>query len=122
MFERNPFFHRIDTAGHQLPYIDRFFINISSSAIIPAKTGAGETELQGTGIDFSDYTFLKEAEKRYPVKVGLWKRTQGSRLALLPNLNYADEAWRKLLQDVRFRRALSRYGNRYACALLRLAT
>ena len=42
-----------------------------------------------------------------PVKVRLWKRTQGSRLALLPNLNYADEVWRTLLQDVRVRRALS---------------
>ena len=37
----------------------------------------------------------------------LWKRTQGSRLALLPNLNYGDEGWRRLLRDVRFRRALS---------------
>ena len=53
----------------------------------PAKTGAGESDLQATGIDFTDYTFLKDAEKRYPVKVSLWKRTQGSRVALLPNLN-----------------------------------
>jgi peptide/nickel transport system substrate-binding protein len=113
VFERNPYFHRVDENGRQLPYIDRFFLNVSSSAIIPAKTGAGETELQGTGIDFADYTFLKEAEKRYPVKVSLWKRTQGSRLALLPNLNYADEGWRKILQDVRFRRALSLAINRH---------
>jgi peptide/nickel transport system substrate-binding protein len=107
VFERNPYFHRVDENGRQLPYIDRVILNVSSSAIIPAKTGAGESDLQGTGIDFVDYTFLKEAETRYPIKVGLWKRTQGSRLALLPNLNYADEGWRKILRDVRFRRALS---------------
>jgi peptide/nickel transport system substrate-binding protein len=107
IFERNPYFHRVDENGLQLPYIDRFILNVSSSAIIPAKTGAGESDLQGTGIDFVDYTFLKEAEKRYPVRVNLWKRTQGSRLALLPNLNYNDEGWRNLLRDVRFRRALS---------------
>jgi peptide/nickel transport system substrate-binding protein len=107
IFERNPYFHRVDEQGRQLPYIDRFILNVSSSAIIPAKAGAGECDLQGTGIDFTDYTFLKEAEQRYPVKVNLWKRTQGSRLALLPNLNYGDESWRKLLRDVRFRRALS---------------
>ena len=65
-------------------------LNVSSSSIIPAKTGAGESDLQVTGIDFADYTFLKDAEKRYPVKVSLWKRTQGSRVALLPNLNYGD--------------------------------
>jgi peptide/nickel transport system substrate-binding protein len=107
VFERNPFFHRVDETGRQLPYIDRFVLNVSSSAIIPAKAGAGESDLQGTGIDFTDYTFLKEAEKRYRVKVNLWKRTQGSRLALLPNLNYGDEGWRQLLRDVKFRRALS---------------
>ncbi|RUY02662.1 ABC transporter substrate-binding protein, partial [Mesorhizobium sp. M2A.F.Ca.ET.040.01.1.1] len=55
----------------------------------------------------ADYAFLKDAEKRYPVKMHLWKRTQGSRLALLPNLNCADPVWRDLLRDVRVRRALS---------------
>ena len=107
VFERNPFFHRVDENGRQLPYIDKVMLNISSSSIIPAKTGAGETDLQFTGIDFTDYTFLKDAEKRYPLKVNLWKRTQGSRIALLPNLNTADEVWRPMLQDVRVRRALS---------------
>ena len=52
VFERNPFFHRVDENGRQLPYIDRFMLNVSSSSIIPAKTGAGETDLQVTGIDF----------------------------------------------------------------------
>jgi peptide/nickel transport system substrate-binding protein len=107
IFERNPYFHRVDETGRQLPYIDRFILSVSSSAIIPAKAGAGEVDLQANGVDFNDYTFLKEAEKRYPLKVLLWKRTQGSRLALLPNLNYGDEGWRNVLRDVRFRRALS---------------
>ena len=46
VFDRNPFFHRVDENGVQLPYIDRFILNISSSSIIPAKTGAGESDLQ----------------------------------------------------------------------------
>ncbi len=112
VFERNPFFHRVDENGLQLPYIDKFVLNVSSSSIIAAKSGAGDSDLQGVGIDFADYAFFKDAEKRYPIKVKLWKRTQGSRLALLPNLNTADEAWRKLLQDVRMRRALSLAINR----------
>ena len=107
VFERNPYFHRVDENGLQLPYIDKFVLNVSSPALIPAKTGTGESDLQATGIDFVDYTFLKDSEKRYPVKVLLWKKTQGSRLALLPNLNCSDTVWRSLLQDVRVRRALS---------------
>lgn len=107
VFERNPYFHRVDQNGTQLPYIDRFLLNVSSSSIITAKACTGESDLQATGIDFADYAFLKDAEKRYPVKVGLWKATRGSKIALLPNLNYGDETWRGLLQDARFRRALS---------------
>ena len=107
VFERNPYFHRIDENGRQLPYIDRIYLNISSPAIISAKAGAAETDLQTLGIDFSDYTFLKDAEKRHPLRVSLWKRTKGSQVALLPNLNCKDETWRPLLRDVRFRRALS---------------
>lgn len=107
VFERNPYFHRVDERGQQLPYIDRFILNVSSSAIIPAKAGAGESDLQMNGIDFADYSFLKDSEKRYPIQVHLWKRTQGSRLALLPNLNVADQGWRAVLRDARVRRALS---------------
>ena len=107
VFERNPYFHRLDENGRQLPYIDRFVLSISSSAIIAAKTGAGESDLQANGIDFNDYTFLKEAEKLHPIKVNLWKAVRGSRVALFPNLNSADQVWRDVLRDVRVRRALS---------------
>ncbi|CCF00297.1 Putative oligopeptide ABC transporter, periplasmic substrate-binding protein (plasmid) [Sinorhizobium fredii HH103] len=107
IFERNAFFHRVDENGLQLPYIDKFVLSVSSSALIPAKAGTGESDLQAAGIDFIDYTYLKDAEKRYPVKIKLWKKTSGSRLALLPNLNCADPVWRPLLRDVRVRRALS---------------
>jgi peptide/nickel transport system substrate-binding protein len=107
VFERNPYYYKVDKNGRQLPYIDRFVLNVSSSSLIPAKTGAGEADLQATAISFNDYTFLKEAEKAHPIKVRLWQRIQGSRIALYPNLNYEDPVWRKLLQDVRLRRALS---------------
>jgi peptide/nickel transport system substrate-binding protein len=107
LFDRNPFFHRVDETGMQLPYIDRIVLNVSTPGIIAAKTGGGEADLQAQNIDFTDYAFIKDSEKRYPVKVSLWKRTIGSRVALLPNLNYGDPVWQGLLRDVRVRRALS---------------
>lgn len=107
VFERNPYFHRVDEAGLQLPYIDQVILNVSSAAILPAKVGSGDSDWQGAGIDFADYTYLKDSEKRFPVKVSLWKRTIGSRFALLPNMNAADAVWKPILRDERFRRALS---------------
>ena len=107
VFVRNPFFHRVDAAGRQLPYIDRVIMNISLRDLIPAKAGAGESDLQSRYIAFEDYTFLKESEKRYDQSVHLWRTVKGSHIAIYPNLNTKDPAWRKILRDVRFRRALS---------------
>ena len=107
VFERNPYFHRVDQAGTQLPYVDRIVLDVASADIISAKTATGESDLQMMGVDFPDYTLLKQAEKLHPLHVSLWRRTQGSSVTLLPNLNCKDDVWRGLFQDVRMRRALS---------------
>ncbi|NIM74280.1 MAG: ABC transporter substrate-binding protein [Gammaproteobacteria bacterium] len=107
VFVRNPYFHRVDPNGLQLPYIDRVVMDIADGKLIPAKTGAGESDLQARHINFSDYTFLKQSEKRAQQKVLLWDTALGSHIALYPNLNVDDAVWRDLLRDVRFRRALS---------------
>ncbi|MEO1650330.1 MAG: ABC transporter substrate-binding protein, partial [Pseudomonadota bacterium] len=112
VFERNPYFHRVDTAGRQLPYVDKVLMSMGSTSLIPAKTGSGESDLQARYIRFDDYTFLKAAEKRGRIKVNLWERANGSHIAIVPNLNAADPVWRKLNRDVRFRRALSLAINR----------
>ncbi|MEE8270920.1 MAG: ABC transporter substrate-binding protein [Alphaproteobacteria bacterium] len=112
IFERNPYYHRIDEAGHQLPYIDRVIVNISDSSLIPAKTGAGESDLQARSLRFDNITFLKEGESRNDYTVHLWPTALGAEIALYPNLNADDPVWRELNRDVRFRRALSLAINR----------
>jgi len=113
VFHRNPYFHRVDTAGRQLPYIDRVLIGIADEKLVPAKTGAGEVDLQARYLRFDDYTFLKKNEKRSGFDVRLWETVKGSQIALYPNLNTQDPAWRTLMRDVRFRRALSLAMNRH---------
>ena len=112
IFKRNPFYHRIDQNGRQLPYIDRVIVNIASGKLIPAKTGADESDLQARYLRMDNYTFLKQAEKRYPFEVRLWKIGKGSHAAILPDQNNTDETIRELIRDRRFRRALSLAINR----------
>jgi peptide/nickel transport system substrate-binding protein len=107
VFERNPYYYRVDGAGHQLPYIDRVVFTIADPQIIPAKTGAGESDLQARYLRFDDYTFLKAGEAAGDYHVRLWRTGPGSQLALYPNLSVTDPGWQKLMRDVRFRRALS---------------
>ena len=113
VFQRNPYYHRIDSAGRQLPYINQIILIITSSGLIPAKAGTGGSDLQARYLSFDDYTFLRDGEEKYDYQVRLWQIAKGAHLALFPNLNAKDPVWRNLLRDVRFRRALSLATNRY---------
>jgi peptide/nickel transport system substrate-binding protein len=104
---RNPYFHRVDPEGRQLPYIDRVVLSVAEPKLIAAKAGAGESDLQARDIQFNNYTFLKKGEKTGNYRVFLWKTARGAHFALYPNLNVADPVWRPIVRDARFRRALS---------------
>ncbi len=104
---RNPYYHRIDETGRQLPYVDRIFMSQASAQLIPAKAGSGEVDLQARAIFFNNFPFLKQGEKRNDYVTHLWREAKGSHIALYPNLNIDDPGWRALFRDVRFRRALS---------------
>lgn len=107
VFVRNAYFHRVDTAGRQLPYIDQVVFEMGDTKIIPVKTGAGAAHLQARYLNFDNYSFLKEAENRQDFNVRLWRTVKGAQVALFPNLNAADPVWRQVINDVRFRRGLS---------------
>lgn len=107
VFKRNPNFHRVDPTGTQLPYIDEVVINMVSKSIIPAKTGTGESDLQGRYLRFDNFAFLKKGAEDGNYDVRLWPSGKGSEMVLLPNMNAADDTFRKAMQDVRVRRAIS---------------
>ncbi|HEX2582104.1 MAG TPA: ABC transporter substrate-binding protein [Dongiaceae bacterium] len=114
VFTRNPYYYRVDRLGRQLPYLDQIVFVVADPKIIPAKTGAGESDLQGRNIRFDNYTFLKSGERQgKPYQVRLWEGGIGSNFALYPNLTCNDPVWRTLNRDVSFRRALSLGINRH---------
>ena len=107
IFERNPYYHRVDWAGQQLPYIDRVVIDISAAGLFAAKANAGDVDLLMRGLSMADVPVLKQGEKDHAYTTLLWPDARGSAYALYPNLTTNDPEWRKLNRDVRFRRALS---------------
>ena len=104
---RNPYYHRVDPKGRQLPYIDKFIMIVSDGKLIAAKAGTGEVDLQARSLSFSNLTFLRENEIAGKFNTYLWRIAKGAHVALFPNLNVADPVWRTLMRDARFRRALS---------------
>ncbi|NOC46624.1 MULTISPECIES: ABC transporter substrate-binding protein [unclassified Ruegeria] len=106
-FVRNPYYHRIDSKGVQLPYIDVVEMEIVAPGLVAAKTNAGESDLQGRGLAFRDASILKKGEAQGGYKTLLWKTGVASQVAIYPNLNFSDDVWRNVLRDARVRRALS---------------
>ena len=107
VYVRNPYYHRIDEKGQQLPYVDRMIFTVAATNLVPAKAGLGEADLQPRYLNMRDYTFLQKSAQTSRMNVRLWEAGSGSQLALYPNLTANDPEWRKLMRDVRFRRALS---------------
>lgn len=107
VLRRNPYFHRVDPAGKQLPYIDEIIATVAASKLIPAKAVAGETDLQARSLSFANIAILKHGEKTAGYRTLLWPIAKASNLALYPNLNTNDPVWRRLLRSTQFRRALS---------------
>ena len=110
--ERNPYFHRVDQRGRQLPYIDRLEFILVDKAVIPVKASTGEADLQARSLSFDQYPFLKKNERLGGYRVYLWPTASTAQVALYPNLTTSDPVMRKLMQDRRFRRALSLAINR----------
>ncbi|MGD9294624.1 MAG: ABC transporter substrate-binding protein [Roseobacter sp.] len=108
LFVRNPYYHRVDALGTQLPYIDVVEMTVVGGGLIAAKANAGEVDLQARGLDFPDISILKKGETDGAgYRTLLWSNGAANQIAIYPNLNFADPVWREIIRDVRFRRALS---------------
>jgi peptide/nickel transport system substrate-binding protein len=105
--ERNPYFHRVDERGRQLPYIDRVVMLLVERAVIPVKTSTGESDLQARYLTFDQVPFLRKNAPKAGFQVFLWNTGVPSTVAIYPNLTTSEPVMRKLLQDRRFRQALS---------------
>ena len=105
--ERNPYFHRVDQEGRQLPYIDRLVMLLVDRAVIPVKASTGEADLQARYLAFDQITFLKKNAERAGYRVFLWSTASSASVCLYPNLTTTDPVMRTLLRDRLFRQALS---------------
>jgi len=107
--ERNPYFWQIDTAGNQLPYIDKLFVpNIEDPEVIIMKAIAGELDfVQGYELlPMEDYPLCKESEKEGGYRVLLYRDFKSDGVISINPLT-PDPVVRKIFRDIRFRQALS---------------
>lgn len=114
ILERNPYYWQIDTAGNQLPYIDRIYVGVVQNVeMMNMKAITGEADFAGRRPTLENYTLYKENEKKGNYRVLLWQGLWGSDVIIQFNLTYKeDPVLRDIFRDVRFRRAMSLAINR----------
>ncbi len=108
LYERNPYYWKIDTAGNQLPYIDRMAVKqIANPEAYKMSVITGETDFALFYLTLEDYPLVKKNEQKGDYEVRLWNQNYNG--AVLYNIyqSHEDPVIRKILQDVRFRQALS---------------
>ncbi len=110
---RNPYFHAVDTAGNQLPYIDRVVVIMCGNReIVNMKTIAGELSYSTQMLTMDNYSLYQGSAAENDYRVLTWKSPNAAAVGFSPNVNHPDPILRKIFQDVRFRQALSLSINR----------
>ena len=107
--ERNPFFYEVDTAGNQLPYIDRIQMTVAENLeVLNLRAIAGQYDLQERHTAMTKLPVFLENRDKVGYDVKLDPALNGSDATLQVNHSYdADPEMAKWLHTADFRRALS---------------
>ncbi len=113
-FVRNPYYWKIDTAGNQLPYVDRLVRSlVGSMEVRDMMYAAGEIDWGAANMPMAQYPFFKKNEEKAKYHVLEWRAGWGSDIAIQFNLTYPkDPVLVDIFKDIRFRQAMSLAINR----------
>jgi peptide/nickel transport system substrate-binding protein len=111
-FLANPYFHMVDTAGQQLPYINEHYEQYSENDDVTIlKMINGEIDYKQQSIELPHFPELKRNEERGNYRVFLPPAPGGIAYYAF-NITHQDPEMAKILGDVRFRQAMSHALNR----------
>lgn len=105
---RNPYYWKVDTAGNQLPYIDRLhFTLVEDNEAANLLAIAGEIDMQTRHMDLSKFPVYQQNAEQGAYHTLLWNNAAASHATFMPNQSYGDPKYRALMQELKFRQALS---------------
>jgi ABC-type transport system substrate-binding protein len=107
--ERNPYSVFVDTAGNQLPYIDRVVLTLGENLeVVNLRAIAGEYDFQARHLDLAKVPVFIENQQKGGYKLYLDPGDYGGDMIIKFNLSYeADPEIAKWMNTTDFRRALS---------------
>lgn len=106
--ERNPYYFKVDHEGRQLPYIDRIRSQIvQDKETLTSRALFGEFDYLGERASLRKLPAIAKEADRGNLKISV-ARMHRLPISFALNLTHADPAWRAVVRDTRFRRALVR--------------
>ena len=119
VWERNPYYHKVDIAGNQLPYIDRLQNSLVEDVeMTQMQVMTGEVDFLRESATIDNITLYRENEESAHINPLLC--LQGNTPTdLFLNINYGlnkdgtvkddedSQAWQEVIQDIRFRQAIA---------------
>src|SRR6266478_8344048 len=107
--ERNPYSVFVDTAGNQLPYIDKVVLTLAENLeVINLRAIAGEYDFQARHLDLAKVPVFIENQQKGGYKLYLDPGDYGGDMIIKFNLSYeADPEIAKWMNTADFRRALA---------------
>ena len=110
LFERNPYYWKIDTVGNQLPYMDRAQVTAfpQPNQSIPLKAMSGEIDVQVHHLAMADFPVYKQNEAQGNYSAHLFPfQSKGFAAGIALNYTHKDPVYKEMFWDIRFRQALS---------------
>jgi len=110
IWERNPYYWKVDAEGNQLPYLDNLrFDYVAAAENHKVKLAQGEVDLLGMHVvTMMDYPFYKDNQDKGKYIVGDYVSAMGDRVTLFPQHTLLEDAdLTKIVRDYRWVQALS---------------
>ena len=112
-YERNPFYWAVDSEGNQLPYIDKWAVELAQYLeIFNTRAMSGNLSVAGLNLLLVNYPLLKDSAQKSNYTIQLVYTEMGADVALAFNQIHPDPVMTRIFNDVRFRQAMSMAINR----------
>lgn len=105
VFERNPYYWKVDKDGRQLPYVDKIEYVTMDESLYAQEIMAGNLDFAGFGAEYFPTYKASEANSCYEIKTMITPSWTAASLQL--NQTYKDGQYAELFANIDFRHALS---------------
>lgn len=110
LFKANPYYFKVDSAGQQLPYIDRVHERFLNADLQLLAILNSEIDFKAQGTTLQNFPTMQESSEKAGYEILMPPGASGPVLAF--NITHKDPKLRAIYSDIRFRTAISHAINR----------